>query len=82
MKYLKKRPFLVYALCIFIVLLPAFHVYFNYPAVEGKTEEHKQKQLIAIGFLSALPFFAVLIFIAYKSNFLQSLKLNKIIMRQ
>ena len=63
---MKKRPEILYLLCIALVLSPALHVWFNFPDVKSKDKEKAGIQLLYISLLSLIPFLSVLLFILYK----------------
>ena len=66
MKILKKRPELLYLLCLAMVLAPALHVWFNFPDVKSKDEEEAGVQVLYISLLSFIPFLSVLAYILYR----------------
>ena len=66
MKILKKRPELLYLLCVAMVLAPALHVWFNFPDIKSKDEEEAEAQVLYISLLSLIPFLSVLAYMLYR----------------
>lgn len=59
MQILDKHKWLVYVLCLSILIGPAYHVWYNYPTIKAKTAEGQEEQIVVISALAAIPFIGV-----------------------
>jgi hypothetical protein len=60
MEFSLKNKWVVYLLCLLIIILPAYHVWYNYPSIKAKTEQGQNEQLFLISAMSAIPFLGVM----------------------
>lgn len=55
-----KNKWMVYLLCLLVLIAPAYHVWHNYPSIKAKTLDGQQEQLFLISAMGAVPFLGVM----------------------
>lgn len=68
-KKIFKNLYFLNSICLMLALAPGLFVWLVYPAIRGKTEEHRNKQMAGIITIGSIPFIfmtSYLIFIYIK----------------